>query len=324
MHPILAFFISICGLLLYYLNHTLGFSIQDSLGIIFLKIPIAIVLIVIATILISRFREQVKQSQLEADQRRLREKRERIEQEEREQARIRYIRDQEGQMKGILESSRTIVKAMPHLINDAERHLDKAEEEFFEGVFAPFWDQIEYAANKLAEYRQQLNQLDNLANDYRARATALPTAVSPFTMPSGKLPDARLTAARMAKIVRGAQKDFHFATIYEQRKTNKLLYEGFRSLGDAIYSLEDSISTSMKNLSDRLQMSVNDLVDESRKQADAMSRHNEQMKRHYENLANLAPENAKARSQHEKQSLRNQEEQKKMLDNIQRGRKPGL
>ena len=63
-----------------------------------------------------------------------------------------------------------------------------------------------------------------------------------------ELPDARPTAQRLAVVVRKAQKDFHFATIFEQRKTNKILVAGFSTLASAIYEIGDAISYSLNNL----------------------------------------------------------------------------
>ena len=49
--------------------------------------------------------------------------------------------------------------------------------------------------------------------------------------------DTQTITVRLASIVRRAQSDFQFATIYEQRKTNAILIAGFQTLSDAIYGI---------------------------------------------------------------------------------------
>jgi len=235
----------------------------------------------------------------------------------------------------LLSSSRATALRMPAFIAEAEKHLDLAEYEFEEGVFAPFWDQIENATNKLAAYHQGLARISHDANSYNSSmlqaSLLLPTKVPSFTLANSKLPDARPTAERLVRIVRKAQKNFHFSTIYEQRKTNRLLYEGFRSLGDAIYDLKDSISSSLIDLSDRLNISVNELIDSQYHQTQVLLKHNEDMKglaedmsRQLDKANDIAARESNHRRGFEEKSLRTKKEHGDMLNNIQRDKKPLL
>ena len=52
----------------------------------------------------------------------------------------------------------------------------------------------------------------------------------------------------MHRIVRQAQKDFQFWTIFEQRKTNQLLVVGFGSLASAIAEMGSQIEMSLYEL----------------------------------------------------------------------------
>lgn len=251
---------------------------------------------------------------------------ERIRSEQEEKARLQASKEKERYLKSLVSESEGLLSTIPTTLKSAENYLDKAEEEFKDGVFAPFWDQIENAANQLAAYHQKVNHLTTNAKDYEQQRSG---SDSPFKLPMRNLPDARPTAARLAKIVRVAQKDFHFASIYEQRKTNKLLYEGFRSLGDAIYSLGDQISYSLQSLSDQIHVSLNDLIGSSHEQVRAINQQREDMERQHEDIRryaedakNASAQEAAARRKFEKESSTRQKEQGEMLDNIQRGRKP--
>jgi hypothetical protein len=58
-------------------------------------------------------------------------------------------------------------------------------------------------------------------------------------------------------IVRKAQSDFQFATIYEQRKTNQLLVAGFTNLAQALDGMGQRIASSIDDLGDRITTMAN-------------------------------------------------------------------
>lgn len=184
-------------------------------------------------------------------------------------------------------------------VSAAGGQLDKAENEFAEGAFAPFWDEIERAANNLAAYRNQvavINRLARIGIAYQTVRKRSPACL-PVQLAKGALPDARPAAIRLSAMVRAAQKDFQFATIYELRKTNKLLVAGFKTLALAISDLGDAIYESLNDLSRNLHVSLGELV----KQAAADAAH---------------------RREFEREVVESQSRQEEMLDNIQRRRKP--
>lgn len=195
-------------------------------------------------------------------------------------------------LSNLLTTSRSDFQNIPTLVAAADEHLNLAEREFAEGAFAPFWDQIEYATNKLATYQQRIQIIKRNAIEY-SQAICTSTNMPAFSVPTGQLPDARPTASRLAGIVRKAQKNFQFATIYEQRKTNQILVEGFGTLASAINSLGDSISGSLHDLSTTLNVSLERILQQA--EADASVR---------------------------RQVTQRQAEANAMLDNIQRKRKP--
>lgn len=171
----------------------------------------------------------------------------------------------------LLATSKSTFFSLKQLVPAANAHLDKAEMEFKEGAFAPFWDEVEHATNRLAAYHQDVNTIDRNATEYTGRASRLSVLIPKFDMPKGELPDARPIAVRLSKIVRQAQKDFQFATIYEQRKTNQLLYAGFGTLASAIDRMQTSIVDALEDLSTSLNTTLDDLVSASNAQVDMLS-----------------------------------------------------
>lgn len=146
----------------------------------------------------------------------------------------------------------------------ANQHLAAAEKEFNDGAFAPFWDEIERAANQLAAYKNEVEHLHRNVGAYNAEAGELVRlggdAVAPLVVPMNQLPDARPSATRFMNIVRKAQTNFEFAMIFEQRKTNQLLHTGFGNLGAAIHSLGESINASLDKLSRSVEMNADQIL----------------------------------------------------------------
>jgi hypothetical protein len=109
-------------------------------------------------------------------------------------------------------------------------------------------------------YQQQVQTIDRIAVKYQQGVPTLPMSMPSFSLPISQLPDARPATTRLASLVRKAQKDFHFATIYEQRKTNRILIAGFGTLASAISELGDMISSSLDDLSSTLHVSLDNIL----------------------------------------------------------------
>lgn len=204
----------------------------------------------------------------------------------------------------INSNSLEIINNLHQHIDTAKVSLDKADVEFREGAFAPFWDFIEEATRNLASFESAIRELRQKANQFKSTAMELESNKLRFLIDMQALPDARSNVERLRSIVRLAQKNFHFASIYEQRKTNQLLIEGFSTLGQAINGLGDQISDSLY----ALESSVSDLHAATREQT---SQFTDEMAQ----LRGQMSEDSKVRQEHE-------QEQREMLDNIQRKRKP--
>ena len=216
----------------------------------------------------------------------------------------------------------------------AESALNTAQDEYFGRYYAPFWDEIEAATNQLALYNNYLHGINSCMDQYWKNIQDLDdqfnSQVELCVLP-GTLPDPIDIANRLATTVRMAQRNFEFSTIYEQRKTNKLLYEGFRNLGDAIYSLGDRITDSLNDLSHNLDSSLSDIISATNESSRIIGDNIQEQTRRLDG-------HAEQQRCNESDSLRNQSEQQKTLEqqkrvldsqnrrinNIQRGRKPGL
>lgn len=146
---------------------------------------------------------------------------------------------------------------LPTLVHDAHDYLEAAEKNFVVGAFAPFWDAVERTAKKLAEFNQSLERIAVSAASYRNQAPSY--GLPEFRLPRVQIPDPRETAQQMFAMVRKAQMDFHFSSIYEQRRTNRILIAGFSTLSDAIDGMGTMLAESIGQLTLNLGPALDDL-----------------------------------------------------------------
>lgn len=212
---------------------------------------------------------------------------------EQEQERIQRHKDEQDevsrQIVALGEQSLVLFESLPNNVISAERFLDQAQADFAEGVFAPFWDDIEKSAKRLGRFDEAVRGIGENWSRYNETIKQYEGTPPAFPIERGsveKLQVAEGTAQRMKALVRNAQRDFQFATIYEQRKTNQILVAGFKSLAQALDQMTSKIQESIADVSEALCESTEEAMKAS---SEATGR---------------------------------QEKALKMLDNIQRRRRP--
>ncbi len=214
------------------------------------------------------------------------------------------------------ERSIGLFESMPKHLNLAEEHLDQAQADFADGAFAPFWDSIEKAANTLGRFNEGVHHINDNSSQYTAlikNCNDIPPEFPLARSSIEKLGMGTATAERMRAIVRNAQRNFQFAVIYEQRKTNQLLVAGFTSLAQALDQMEQRITASIDDLTSSVDVMTSTLNESVRAIHSRTGDIAETTRQHHVELTRGASEGA-AR---ERKAL-------EMLDNIQRRRKPSL
>ena len=187
-------------------------------------------------------------------------------------------------------SAESHIVSLRDLLPQAAADLDRADRDFSERAFAPFWDAIESAARALANYHSGVTKIRDASVEHALRAGILPEMPSRLEIATGDFPDARPVAQRLASTVRKAQKDFEFATIYEQRKTNQLLFAGFQTLAAAIDHMQESIASALSDLAETVGASLETLVDSSKTQAAALASMSEDLASRGDKLSDIAQE----------------------------------
>ena len=167
----------------------------------------------------------------------------------------------------LIIETEAIVNKLPSNIDAGERALDGAEVEFREGAFDPFWDAIERAINHLGYFDRDVRNVADNSKRHRMLIADLEKERPVFNLAINNLPDARKTWSRLQSIVREAQKNYHFASIYHKRKTNQILVAGFGSLEEALNNMSYRIEESISCLSDTISVSFEKQGDILREQS---------------------------------------------------------
>ncbi len=192
----------------------------------------------------------------------------------------------------VLASSVQLASDLPLVLGEVQRSLREAEREFQERAFGPFWDAIEKAARNLEVFRRGVTTVNHNAGTFYKTLERREHSFPKFASRPETLPDPTALVEELRRLVRRGQTDFQFANIWEHRRTREVLIAGFRTLEDGISNLGHAISSSLSEL-----------------QATLSSR-----------LAQMYEEQLSLRERLEAQGV----EHGRMLDNIQRRRKPLL
>jgi hypothetical protein len=247
--------------------------------------------------------------------------RQRAEQERRRQAEERERLEQNNIQSSLVhtaEASLNLFESMPARLLTSEQFLDQAERDFNEGAFSPFWSSIEKAMAQLGAFDDgvrvittNFNSFGELTKRYKATSPRFPIAIDSVR----NMAAANTTVERLNTIVRKAQRNFQFATIYEQRKTNQLLTAGFTTLAQALDGMGQRIASSIDDLGSQ----ISEMSDTMESSLGAIG---EQLQATNESLTESIDALHSTTKAAASESKVRADRQWEALDNIQRHRKP--
>lgn len=188
----------------------------------------------------------------------------RLDEEMAEKRRLRREEPIRKRLANLTDASQGTAKGLSRLAHRAKRLIEHADSEFKERAYAPFWSAVEEAALALAKCENQSRFLAKNIQEVGRESVKLAELRSDVPpIPSiNKLVTIDLVAVakQLKEVVRLAQKDYEFSTIYEQRRTNRILVEGFSTLGNAIQGLGDRLSQSITRLNKDLSRAITDVA----------------------------------------------------------------
>jgi len=137
---------------------------------------------------------------------------------------------------------------LPQHLATAAGYLNKACTDFNEKAYGPFWENIEGAALAFGRFKQDLDSLRYGSNDYYDKLANRRHTFPQYPAVQATFPDPGSVMQEFARIVRMGQTDYQFASIWEQRRTQKILIDGFSSLEDAVSNLSYRIDSGFQSL----------------------------------------------------------------------------
>ena len=145
------------------------------------------------------------------------------------------------------------------ILGEAELWLDCAQRNLAEKLPSPFWEAMEEAALCLSDFDNNLQVIDGSLQEYDQLAEEMNGEVPEFNLGLSVFPDPAAVNQRIKMLFRRGQKTRGFPMIYEQRRTNTILTEGFRSLGLAIANLGEQLQAEIASLGDELDVRLSSL-----------------------------------------------------------------
>jgi hypothetical protein len=131
------------------------------------------------------------------------------------------------------------------IVTEVTATLDIAEKELKERAFAPFWSAIETVLVRLAAYTETARNIPLNAAEYQQIKDQLGPAVACPSLECEFGPSVIPDSSRLRDIVRQAQTDYEFSSIYEARMTNHILVTGFTTLDSALRQLPAVVDSSV-------------------------------------------------------------------------------
>lgn len=234
-------------------------------------------------------------------------------------------REKTDQAEMLYRNQETKIQVLSGLLKRATDEARKATAFYKERAFTPYWDCVENAVDALREFKEFVVGIEEDARLYADTLQDVEHTFPRFPIESSEIPDATMAIEQLSEVIAPAQRDFQFASIFEQRRTTSALLKGFRNLEDAIDSMKDSLSTSIESARDTLQKEMRTAAKSS---TDSMRDLKEELTAGAEKALASAEASearrARAESARDERDKQHQDFVETALDNLQNKRRPLL
>ena len=155
------------------------------------------------------------------------------------------LTESEAECERIYQRQSAALVAQTQLYRKIESQIENAEGLFRERAFTPFWENVDQCIAALHGLESKTKQVHEDARKYFELLAERPHTFPDFPISAGQMPAADGLVGHLSVIVRSAQKDFQFASIYEQRRTTRAVTMGFRNINEVITDLGRALASSV-------------------------------------------------------------------------------
>jgi len=220
-----------------------------------------------------------------------------------------------GKLNVIYVEQESSLQSLQSLFEDTTRVMSRAEQLFVEKAYVSFWDSIEEVLELLKKINNRARSIQASAKEYYGQLEGREHTFPAFPVKSADVPNANGIVQRLTQAIDVANRDFQFASIYEQRKTTRAIVAGFRNMQEAITGLRNDIVSSISDL----QYSLDSGLQAVRSEIGSLG---ESQQKSASELRETLESHAESAQERDKREVKHQEFVKGALDNIQRGKKP--
>lgn len=228
-------------------------------------------------------------------------------------------------LRRMIVSARADASSLSIILGEATVNTDRAEEELWGRRPSLFWEAMEASVANLGEYQDAIDRIESTRGNYSMLAAKLGADAPKFSLDI-VLPDPTHLHRHMNRLNRQAQELDRFPEVYELRRNTTAVVRGFRSLGEAIEQVGGRIVRSINEFSESVDCRLEGLESSIQSSASMWARQTEMLRSELQSTRQSANDSnaalldqlrhdADASAEREQLSL-------KMLDNLQRRRKP--
>lgn len=164
-------------------------------------------------------------------------------------------------LREIYEFAHAEPPATSRVLASASAALRKADLEFAENAYGPFWDAVEMAVKDLADFQRRIERLAKSADEYRSLLEGCSHNFPVFPVQNDAIPDPSVVVSDLQRTIRRGQTNFQFANIWEHRRTRTAIIGGFNSLQEAILGIGDQIRGTVDDLRSSLGSGLTGIIE---------------------------------------------------------------
>ena len=137
---------------------------------------------------------------------------------------------------------------LPEILNKNSEWINRAEYEFKNNAFDPYWDAMEKATEGLYYFNEITQKISKNRINYYKILQGESHNFPDYPVKFDQIPNPMPYVERYYKTLRLGQTNYEFTDIWRHRKTERVLIEGFKSLGEAIEDLTNTVKMGFSHL----------------------------------------------------------------------------
>jgi hypothetical protein len=294
-------------------------------------LPIAYVIgsITVAVGAILGFRDAVSAERAAAKEAKERMARSAAERTARDNERHAAVQRQISALRQLRSEAQSEALTLAMTIAEAVTDLNDAESELAKPRYSPFWASLEQAAAHLTRFDAGVRLIAQRKEQYERGNVAVGGLAPAFSLGNATIPDPRAVFDRLRALYLRAQENRDFAIVYEQRRavaqlerTNAILTAGFASLHAAVQDLGERMTHALDQLRESVTVEIADLRVTLESTAAMAAEQRRTLLAEADASRHLGETAIKQIRDQAANRLTHEYAARRMLDNIQRGRKP--